>query len=754
MRQIIKRAAAIAGIVAMMATAAGCSKKTDSDSITSKTVTQAKDYVYSIERIDVAGYSNSDNYYSMSRCGDMIYMTGNSYLKDNSTYYRLATLSSDGTGFSENNLHLSEDEYFPSNCMGDDGYLYVVINDYNYDTDYHDNYYLAKYDTTFTQVWRTALSEMGPNDDGYYYTNGMAYSSSYGLCLLDTNGVSLYDTETGELIKQIATSDTTSEWGRLYSTPNGNLYATKYSDGSDYIYELDVEKGILSETNYTKLGDVYSLKPGISYDFIGTNNVGIYGFNVGDESPTMLLNYIDSNIDTYGLDLCVQISETEFLSFFDNGDGTQFYKLTKVDPKDVADRKIITLGCYYVDYDVRKRIVNFNQNSDEYKISIIDYSKYNTDDDYTAGLTQLNNDIVSGNTPDIIELSSWMPYESYYAKGLFEDLTSRFENDEELSKIEYLDNILEAFKYNGKMYAVIPGFAVNTVAVKKSIYDSVDSWTMDSLEQLMDEMDADPTLFAGIQTRESIFNNILQMAGSNFIDFSSKECKYTSDDFKAILKLVESVPVEVDEAYWENDNSAFYRENTSFLEVLNFCSFTQYNYVKKGDFGEDIVLAGFPSENGGMSSITPSMRLCMSASSQYKDAVWEFLRYFYTDEYQCSDDGIASNGVWPVSLNAIDNLAAEAKKKPTYTDDNGIEVEYDMTYYIGNNEIIINPITDDEVNEVVEFLKSLDNVAYSDTSVKTIIDEEASAYFSGQKTVDEVTDIIQSRVKIYVEENS
>jgi hypothetical protein len=38
--------------------------------------------------------------------------------------------------------------------------------------------------------------------------------------------------------------------------------------------------------------------------------------------------------------------------------------------------------------------------------------------------------------------------------------------------------------------------------------------------------------------------------------------------------------------------------------------------------------------------------------------------------------------------------------------------------------------------------------------VQNIITEEAQAYFAGDKTVDEVTDIIQSRAQIYVSENS
>ena len=45
--------------------------------------------------------------------------------------------------------------------------------------------------------------------------------------------------------------------------------------------------------------------------------------------------------------------------------------------------------------------------------------------------------------------------------------------------------------------------------------------------------------------------------------------------------------------------------------------------------------------------------------------------------------------------------------------------------------------------------------AYSfDNEIFKIIEEEAEGYFQGQKTVDDVAGIIQSRVQIYVNENS
>ena len=55
----------------------------------------------------------------------------------------------------------------------------------------------------------------------------------------------------------------------------------------------------------------------------------------------------------------------------------------------------------------------------------------------------------------------------------------------------------------------------------------------------------------------------------------------------------------------------------------------------------------------------------------------------------------------------------------------------------------------------MELMNVAKPVSYNGNSeVLKIINEEAAAYFSGQKSVDEVASIIQSRIKIYVSENS
>ena len=49
---------------------------------------------------------------------------------------------------------------------------------------------------------------------------------------------------------------------------------------------------------------------------------------------------------------------------------------------------------------------------------------------------------------------------------------------------------------------------------------------------------------------------------------------------------------------------------------------------------------------------------------------------------------------------------------------------------------------------------SLNKRSYYNQNIINIVNEEAASYFEGQKSAKEVAQIIQSRVQIYVDENS
>ena len=83
-------------------------------------------------------------------------------------------------------------------------------------------------------------------------------------------------------------------------------------------------------------------------------------------------------------------------------------------PPPCRRKTTLTLAAQYLGSDLRADVLNFNRSSDKYRIEVTDYSEFNTEDDYTAGLTRLNTEIISGNTPDILAVSG-LPIEQYAA---------------------------------------------------------------------------------------------------------------------------------------------------------------------------------------------------------------------------------------------------------------------------------------------------------------------------------------------------
>ena len=91
--------------------------------------------------------------------------------------------------------------------------------------------------------------------------------------------------------------------------------------------------------------------------------------------------------------------------------------LTKTKASEVKQKEVITYGTLWLDYELRKSIIDFNKTNEEYHISVKEYGT----DDYEAGLTQFNADITSNNCPDMIDLSN-VNFSQYASKGIFEDL--------------------------------------------------------------------------------------------------------------------------------------------------------------------------------------------------------------------------------------------------------------------------------------------------------------------------------------------
>ena len=507
----------------------------------------------------------------------------------------------------------------------------------------------------------------------------------------------------------------------------------------------------------------YNFSAGIDKDVVFSTDSGVFAFNLGDTEVTKIMDYVNSDLASYGLNNIVVIDSTHFMAtYYDPMDyRTRMAIFTYVKPEDIQDKKVLVYAGFYIDSDVKQQIIRFNKKENEYRITIRDYSDYNTDDDYSAGLTKLNNDIIAGNIPDIIQISSSMPIDSFVEKKLLADIDEYIKKDEELSKIEYMDNVFEAYRIKGKLYRVIPTYTVNTWVGKKSLIGNKTSWKMDEVKQAAAKLNGDKSIFGMNITKDWFLSLMMNYAGSDFVDINTGKCNFDNQNFIDLLEYAKTLPDDAesgyDEDYWEHYWETYqsqYRENRTLLMQLDLSSSYNIRYNINGMIGEDVAYVGFPTESGKGSYIGVDTSFAMSDKSENKDGAWKFLRFFLTEEYQKNDENTYGYRYGLSILKSeVRKLVDETMERPYWIDYDGTKVEYDDTFYMNGQEIVIQPFSKAQADELFNFLCSVNTPSYYDEKVMEIVSEEAQSFFAGSKSAADVASMIQSRVQLYVNEN-
>ncbi len=645
----------------------------------------------------------------------------------------------------------------------DDGSVIGINENWNEDLSdpenpiYETKYLLMKWDENGALKWSVDIS--GDNGEYIYAQKILQYKGNTVLITGDSK-VLTFDNDGKELSrKEIAGADM-NNGGQIIVREDGKAMQITYNNEYTkmYVSELDLETCQLKDKvelpgNITN----YGLYPGKNTDFILNNSTGIYTYNIGDAEPVKIMDFVNSDLDTFSLENVTFINDKEFIaSYNDSTTWTNHVaKFTYVDPATIPDKVTLVLGCNYLNSEIRKDVIDFNKTNNQYRITIKDYSTYNTADDYMKSYTQINNDIISGNMPDVMALDSSMDITSWVNKGLLVDVGEMITKDEELSKLQYLENVWDAFAVNGKRYMIIPSFAVNTMIARKDMVGGRNGWTMTEFQQFMATLPDDVKPFGDDILRDNMMYYIMQYCGSDFVDADTGKCNFDSPEFISMLEFANTLPKEFSEDYWENVDwmamESMYRDKKAVIMNGYIMDIKSLVYNIHGTLGGEANFIGFPGIEGNSSVIIPSSNMfAISAKSANIDGSWEFVRQYLTEEYQKSD----AIYEMPVLKSVFEEKAYEATKKPYYVDpETGEKVEYDDYYWINDEQIVLEPFTEKEVNEICNFIYSLNKRSYYNQNIINIVNEEAGSFFEGQKSAKEVAQIIQSRVQIYVDEN-
>jgi ABC-type glycerol-3-phosphate transport system substrate-binding protein len=424
---------------------------------------------------------------------------------------------------------------------------------------------------------------------------------------------------------------------------------------------------------------------------------------------------------------------------------TKMTIFTKVDPATVGKRELVTVYTFYQNYEMIQFAADFNKTNTKYQIAVKAYNEdYTTD--MTDVISKLNNDILSGNIPDILMLDSSMPFDSYAAKGLFWDINKYLEKDKELEKDSLNASVLNALSTDGKLYSLTKEFYVTGLYGKKSIFGDAKQLTGDLMKKVSAEYPDSELL--GRMTRDTFINIMISNQINTFVDKATGEVSFNTPEFIELLNIAKTYPAELDN---ENFDYTYYddmyRANKALLSNAYLSNFRGINDSRYREFGEEITFMGFPSATGSGIMMTPGTELSIMSRGN-RDAAWEVVKAYMLLEPESEGYNFS------IFNGKIDKLAESAKVPQTYTDYlSGEVIVQENTYYLNGQEYTYPDNTEADNQVVYDIINNIEGVSRNDIELMKIIEEETAAFFAGSKTAEQCASLIEDRASTYVAES-
>ncbi len=611
-----------------------------------------------------------------------------------------------------------------------------------------DKVFICKYDLSGKELFKSDVFEEFATNTGI---SGLSWSEKYGLISCTPNGIQTYDEKNG--FGMLVDKKAIDDYAIIYSfimLANDRILMIYHVGTSESNVIIDLEKKSADESlNGISDTEEYSFFTDTDGNLFAVWSDGVYKYDPGSGEMAKLLDFRASNIDSAtkyvgGIKRqAVALNDTDFVIDLPvgSGDDSSLLRFTKENPADISEKTAITLGTMFLEPNVQSEIMKFNRSNDKYEIKVIDYAELYPGDGLEEAKKQLDMDIISGKAPDIICVEGNV--KKYADKGVFLDLLPEFDKGGALEGIELLPNIAELMKYDGKMYTFMPMFKLETCAVRAKFAKGNSSMTYDEIDALIKSKGTDYETAFGSNHDKSYGDLLIPYYAVKCIDWNEKKCDFNNPEFIEFLNFINKFPdksngisnlAEIDKSYAE-DKGIFYREL--------FADMNEYARLEQLVFNDDIELVGYPNNSRENYATICGEIYAVNSSTAHKDIVLEFVKELILSDTDDSYAGFST--VKPV----FEEKLQEATKEKSDNDESA-----QLWDKVNNKFVKMKPLSQEDVSKFYDYTVSVNSLNNMNIEITNIIAEEASAFYCGQKTAEEVADIIQNRVTVYINENS
>lgn len=349
--------------------------------------------------------------------------------------------------------------------------------------------------------------------------------------------------------------------------------------------------------------------------------------------------------------------------------------------------------------------------------------------------------LLSGKGADIFEVSD-LPIDKYVDKKLLVNMNDLIEQDKTLNKSDLYMNILEPLKLNGGLYAMPSGFMLRTFVGDGDILEKTSAkvddknWTWKQFgeisKQLIQEAgksSKDHRYALGNNPPELLLQEMVVDSYREFVDVTTRKAKFDSPIFEETLLQIKKMyddKVMTSEPQ-EKENPLFYTGRLISPEdiIVPRMLYSNPKLLQK------------PHAEGqtGGAKIVAFSELAIQAKSTVKEEAWKFITFLLSEEVQSLKEREGLSLLKSVNEKKLKEFQEQLKSGEQK---------------LPSGEAI--SVTDKDFADLNTIISTADSYGGADNKVRSIIDEESGAFFSGQKSAKEVAKLIQSRTTLYLNE--
>lgn len=527
------------------------------------------------------------------------------------------------------------------------------------------------------------------------------------LIVLDINGQQVYRLDAGGTIDGIC------------GTKNGDIaLLVSNMQGSGYmVLTLDKETRVLA--NRVAVQDFLAVAEGYEADILVMTWQGVYDLNLENGDKVWHMKWAGTSYVTGAeqkFPCAFILSEEGKLEQLQSDRDEKFFKesLCKINPE-ATGKILLTYRTSMATAEEKLLIVQFNKENEEYYVVL----------EEGGDRERTSMEIATGQGPDLISPGAVQSMSSLAEKGALENLESYFQ-ESGLSVDNYFSAAVSNLGMETGIYAIGSRMSFDIFYIREDFVEDAQNTNLEEILGNMESYEGNAVLTStfGYSPR-SVLWFFLNMSDDLFgmVDWENKTCNFSGELWEQLLRIASRYGVT-------ERNKGDEEIASMFLPASSLYEFAR---IEAEAHSRGMAAVGYPTEEGMVSRIGAST-ISINASSRNKEGAWAFIEYLLSEEVQRQ---IAENA-FPVDKTIFQESVDNVDK----------EMVYAYNRYTGQ-EIYV---TDESIADCLAWIERGKLSPRHTEYILGIVEEEAEFYFMGDKSIAEISDTIENRVRLYLME--